>query len=46
LKILFHFHLTILQAYKKTRENYLDSFENEIKKEYSKKLVAFKNEEG
>lgn len=27
---------------KKTTENYLDSFENEVKKEFSYKLVAFK----
>ncbi len=27
---------------KKTTENYLDSFENEMKKEFAKKLSAFK----
>jgi integrase/recombinase XerD len=27
----------------KTTENYLDSFENNVKKEYSKSLYAFKN---
>ena len=31
-------------AVKSTTENYLDSFENEIKKELSGKLVAFKDE--
>ncbi len=30
---------------KSTTENYLDSFENEIKKELSGKLVAFKKQE-
>src|SRR5699024_5453717 len=29
-------------ADKKTTENYLDSFENEVKKEFAAKLVAFK----
>jgi len=28
---------------KKTTENYLDSFEKEAKKEFAKKLTAFKN---
>jgi len=28
---------------KKTTENYLDSFENNIKKEFARKLSAFKN---
>ncbi len=30
---------------KKTTENYLDSFENEIKKEYAAKLIAFKTDD-
>jgi hypothetical protein len=30
----------------KTTENYLDSFEKEVKKEFSGRLVAFKNENG
>lgn len=29
---------------KKTTENYLDSFEKEVKKQYANKLLAFKNE--
>jgi integrase/recombinase XerD len=28
----------------KTTENYLDSFEKEVKKEFAGRLVAFKNE--
>lgn len=28
----------------KTTENYLDSFEKEVKKEYAGRLIAFKNE--
>ncbi len=30
---------------KKTTENYLDSFENEIKKEYAAKLIVFKTDD-
>lgn len=30
---------------KKTTENYLDSFQNEVKKQFAGKLVAFKNKD-
>jgi ABC-type transporter MlaC component len=33
---------TLGHTYKRTTENYLDSFENEVKKQYAQNLVAFK----
>lgn len=35
----------LLATDKKTTENYLDSFENEVKKQFAGKLMTFKNEE-